>query len=137
MRSADALEKISRSQPAWFEQWREQLLSGVLDDGTAAVRWHLIAISSRLSLKHAEAEILTLRLADYFKNDESRIVKVAALDAIASVAHCDEALVCRARNIVQEALASKCPSVRARARQIVKRSPWLTVENPKCPMTPG
>jgi hypothetical protein len=121
MRAADALEKVSRSCSSLFAMKKKILLSRCLDDGTAEVRWHLVAIVARLPLSEGEAAGLMRFLAQCVRCDESRIVKVMALQAAADIRdkHAElDAEICR---LLDWARASPWPSVRARARKLTKR----------------
>ena len=78
MRAADALEKLSREAAAPFGAHKKALLDGSLDDGTAEMRWHLIAIAARLALTAVEAKRLCAYLDDRLRHDASRIVRHGA-----------------------------------------------------------
>lgn len=119
MRAADALEKLSRKVPALFEKHKPALLSGRLDDGAMEVRWHLLAILGRLSLSRREAKQAVRALERHLHDDDSRIVKVMALQAAADISDQRPELAATARKMLDWALTSPWPSVRARARRII------------------
>lgn len=119
MRAADALEKISRDHADWFVRHRDALLGWRVDDGTAEVRWHLVLICARLTLSGAEATTLMRRMEKLVRDDDdSRIVKVMALEAAAMLRDKHPALEEDFRNLRQWALWSPWPSLQARARKL-------------------
>ena len=118
-------EKVSRNNAALFEPHRQALLDRSLEDGTAEVRWHLIAITSRLHLQTAEAREFLTYLDDRLRHDASRIVKVTALQAACNIARAHRALTTDLARMLAFARSSPRPSVIARAR-------LLATKNPEC-----
>jgi HEAT repeat protein len=86
-RTADVLEKISRSYPEWLMPRSSQLLQQAADDGVAMVRWHLAMVLGTLAaLGHRTIEILAVLL--HLLGDRSAFVRswaIATLAIIASV----------------------------------------------------
>jgi hypothetical protein len=118
MRAADALEKFSRVCPAAFSAHKAALLARKLDDRSAEVRWHLIAITSRLELHPVEARHFARYLHDRLKNDPSKIVKVMALQAAKDVSEREKSVEDEFVLMLSFAKSSAWPSVAARARKI-------------------
>ncbi len=118
MRAADALEKVSRVTRAWFNRHKAALLANAFDDGTAEMRWHLIAITSRVDMDGREAARFCGALRHWLRNDPSRIVKVAALQAAYDVQVRYPAAAPLFREMLSFALSSAWPSVVARARKL-------------------
>jgi hypothetical protein len=121
MRAADALEKISRVLPNAFEPYREALLTAKLEDGSAEVRWHLIAITSRLALQASEAARFYAYLDQCLHRDTSRIVKVAALQAAYDLAVKFPQLSAEFNAMRVFARSSPWPSVIARAARLIPK----------------
>ena len=96
----------------------EALLDGSLDDGTAEMRWHLIAIAARLALTAVEAKRLCAYLDDRLRHDASRIVRVMALQAAYDLAARHPALKTSFEDMLKFAHACSLASVRARARKL-------------------
>ena len=118
MRAADALEKLGRVAPRLFDPHKAALLSGELDDGTPELRWHLVAIASRLTLTEAEAEAFAIRCNQIIRHDRSRIVRVMALQALFDVAARHPAVAPLFAGALAYAAASALPSLRARAAKL-------------------
>jgi hypothetical protein len=126
-RAADALEKLTRDHPTLLAPYKDALLARSLDEDTADVRWHLIAMLSRLPLDLAEAKTIMTSLDQALRHDRSRIVKVMALQAAADLASRHLALRDDASAMLDRAIRSPWPSVKARARKLTatlqRRSP--------------
>jgi hypothetical protein len=118
MRASDAIEKVSRDNPALLQPHKRALLERSLDDGTPEMRWHLIAIASRLSLKTAEADAFCSYLDGRLRHDPSRIVKVMALQAAFELGVKHPALASNFQRMLTFAQSSPWPSVRARANKL-------------------
>ena len=118
MRAADALEKCSRTRPEAFHPHKAALLANKLDDGSAEVRWHLIAITSRIELDRTEAGRFCTYLQDCLQNDPSRIVKVAALQAANDLQTKHPFVKAPFAEMLRFAQSSTWPAVAARARKL-------------------
>jgi len=121
MRAADALEKVSRVLPDLFEPYREALLATKLEDGSAEVRWHLIAIKSRLALHASDAARFYAYLDQCLRHDASRIVKVAALQAAYDLSVKFPQFNAELNEMLAFARSSPWPSVIARAARLIPR----------------
>ncbi len=119
MRAADALEKLTRVAPASLRRHKKALLDCSYDDGTAEVRWHLLTMVSRLTLRADEAKAALTRMSHSLRADPSRIVKVSALQGAADICARHRQLHPVFRRMLSRALTSPWPSVRARARRLL------------------
>ena len=119
MRAADALEKATRSDSTNLQTHKDELLSERLDDGTAEVRWHLLVLSGRLQLGVGDAWKLLARLHHYFETDNSRIVRVMALQTAVDLGERYPAFEDDVNGMIGFALASGIPSLQARARKLL------------------
>ncbi len=122
MRAADALEKLGRDMPALFADRRAAILSGELDDGTPGLRWHLVAMASRLCLSEDEADLLCGRLRQIIGHDRSRIVRVMAMQAFFDIAARHPALAARLEEALTYAERSEAASLQARAAKLRKQN---------------
>jgi len=118
MRAADALEKVTRASARDLQSHKMDLLSQQLDDGTKEVRWHLLAMCSRLQLAEVEASQLMDHLNHCLQIGRSNIVRVTALQAAFEINQCHAFL----RSILSEMLSyaknSGIPSLNSRARKL-------------------
>jgi len=117
MRAADALEKATRAHPELLAPVREELL-GLLETATQQeLRWHLAQMTPRLSLTKAQKERAVASLKGYL-DDPSSIVKTEALDALVALATADGRLAREVLPLLEEAIDSGTPAMRARARRL-------------------
>jgi phosphatidylinositol kinase/protein kinase (PI-3 family) len=84
MRSADALEKISRKHPDWPQPYKRQLLTQVAHSEQQEVCWHVAQLFPRLAVDPEERTAMVRVLLDYL-TDKSQIVKVCALQVLADL----------------------------------------------------
>lgn len=119
MRAGDAIEKLTRDDPAPLAAHKKELLSGALDDGTAELRWHLTALVPRLTLTAREAEKAIARCEDLVRNDHSRIVQVMALQSAADLAARHPALAGRCADLLDYAKSAPAAALRARVRKLM------------------
>lgn len=121
MRAGDAREKATRKDAKALQPHKSELLSDALDDGTVEVRWHLLTMASRLTLRAAETSQLMRRLSERLQSDRGRIVRVAALQSAFELAERYPALQADMRQMLDYASASESASLRARARLLIER----------------
>jgi len=120
MRAADAVEKATRSRPALLHGYQERLLREVAGVEQQEVRWHLAQMIPRLALDDAERE-KAVALLTAFLEDESRIVQVNAMQALADLAAGDRALRREVVPLVQRLMETGSPAVRARGRKLLAK----------------
>jgi hypothetical protein len=118
MRAADAAEKLSRDDPSLLAPHRKPLLAHPLEDGTAEMRWHLIAMMARLSLNAGETMELTAYLQNCLREDPSRIVKVTALQAAADLSARHPQMKTEFYKMLELARESSASSLRARVKKL-------------------
>ena len=122
MRAVDAVEKITRFDASVLASRKQALLSNAFDDGTPEVRWHLIAMLRRVPLDAAELASTLKRLDRLLREDESRIVKTAALQTAFELRQQSSGAQKIFAAMLAFALQSPWPSVRARARKLTESS---------------
>jgi len=83
-RTADALEKISRSRPDLLDQYLPDLIRIVKSDRVAMVRWHLAMIFGYLSINEENVEDITSVLLQLLQ-DESVFVRSWAIVSLCIV----------------------------------------------------
>ncbi len=118
MRAADALEKLTRTDASHLQPYRQELLSNALDDGTQEVRWHLIPMTSRLTLSDDEAAAFADCLQQRLEKDASRIVRVTALQAAYDLSCRHPGLESRVDDMLGLAAASGVASLTSRVRKL-------------------
>lgn len=123
MRSADALEKASRFQPAWLARHAQALLAATTCP-QLEVRWHVAQMIPRLRWQPAHFHQVTNWLVACL-DDDSLIVRTSAMTALAELAEGDAALSSRVAKLLVQSLVSPAASVRSRARKLLQEHPRL------------
>lgn len=88
MRSADAVEKLTVEHPRLLRPYKRRLLDLASTAQQPEVRWHVAQLVSRLSLSSRERSGV-VRILYRYLDDESRIVKTCAMQALADIAETD------------------------------------------------
>lgn len=122
-RAADALEKISRLNPDWFSAHRKALLSA-MNSKQQEVRWHVAQMAPRIDwLADQRRTVVDWLFAGL--GDNSRIVHVSALTALAEMAVDSPALRAKVGPLLMQASESPIASLRARARLLLHQFPEI------------
>jgi HEAT repeat protein len=79
--TADALEKVSRSQPQMLAPHVAQLIRVATEDRVAMVRWHLVMILGSLAALGRDTETITVTLIELLA-DRSAFVKSWAIASL-------------------------------------------------------
>ncbi|MDQ3855778.1 MAG: ACT domain-containing protein, partial [Chloroflexota bacterium] len=85
MRSADAVEKLTRKRPELLQPYARRLLQEVAASDQQEVRWHVAQLLPRLELEESDRAAAVALLLGYL-DDPSRIVRTFSLQALAEFA---------------------------------------------------
>ena len=118
MRAADAVEKATRQNPGLLLPYKQRLLDEVAAVEQQEVRWHVAQMVPRLPLNGAERNRAVAILEDFLRN-ESKIVQVNAMQALADLLGDDEALRQRVILILEQVTEAGGPAVKARGRKLL------------------
>lgn len=118
MRSADALEKATRSRPELLRPHRRSILGLLRRARQQEVRWHLAQIVPRLALTPAQRRA-ALQDFDLYLEDRSAIVRTFAMQALADLAGADPLLRRRVRLRIESLTAAGTPAMAARGRRLL------------------
>lgn len=119
MRAADAAEKISVTRPELLGPYKRDLLGLLVEAEQIELRWHLTAMVPRLELSAPERQRAAAGLLHYLE-DRSSIVKTFAMQALVDLAGQDPTLRETAKQILEQALRTGTPAMKARARKLLK-----------------
>ncbi len=120
MRAADALEKVSVRYPQYLQPYKERLLQQVASIPQQEVRWHVAQMLPRLELSGPERAAAVKWLLAYLE-DDSRIVKTMAMQALADLAQTDAALRPQVRALLEKLMVYGSPAMRSRGRKLLKQ----------------
>jgi len=115
MRSADALEKITRSNAKLLQPFKKELLGLAAEAEQPELRWHLALMAPRLKLTPAEQRRAIAILVDYL-SDRSAIVKTHALQALFETSRKNRDAPIDMEEILNTAARTGTAAMRARAR---------------------
>ena len=121
MRAADALEKATRSDPTLIQGSASRLLRLLTQPQPKEVRWHLLQMAPRLKWE-ASKQSAVLSAVERAFDDSSAIVQTSALQALAELSGQSKAFDIAFQQHHLRALTSHLPSVRARARNLVRHN---------------
>lgn len=118
MRASDAVEKITRVHPEWLKPYKRQFLSNIANIDQKEVRWHTAQILPRLNLtKNERKKVFDLMLT--FLEDESRIVKTFAMQALTDIAVQDDRYVDKVRVLVKQLMKKGTPAMKSRGKKLL------------------
>ena len=120
MRAADAAEKVSAKKPRLLDRHKAGLLGLLAETGQIELRWHLALMVPRLRLSATERQRAAAALQRYL-DDRSSIVRTFALQGLAELARNDLALLSKVKQLLEAALQSGTPAMKARARKLLKK----------------
>lgn len=118
MRCADVAEKVTARLPECLRPHQDAILRLLRASTQREVRWHVAPMASRLCFTDTEVEPVMHALEGYLA-DESRIVQVMALQAMADLATRHPAHLPRILLHVRELNVMGAPAVRARCRKLL------------------
>ena len=120
MRAADAVEKVTRTDPSLLQPYKKELLGLMAEASQQELRWHVAAMVPRLRLNKNERHLAASTLNRYLE-DRSSIVRTFALQGLADLAQDDPELLPRVVDILREATRTGTPAVKARSRKLLSR----------------
>jgi hypothetical protein len=120
MRSADALEKVTARDPSSLARFKKTLLGVAARTDQQEVRWHLAQIVPRLEMTDAERRAVVETLIRY-SEDDSRIVKTFAMQALADLAGPDPRLRPRVLALLERLTTVGSPAMKSRGRKLLAR----------------
>jgi hypothetical protein len=122
MRAADAAEKVSAKKPRLLDPYKTELLGLLAEAEQIELRWHLAAMIPRLRLTAPQRHRAAAVLQRYLE-DRSSIVKTFAMQGLADLSQNDADLRSKVKQLLEGAVQSGTPAMRARARNLLKKYP--------------
>lgn len=121
MRSADAMEKVTRHYPALLQAHQASLFEQLQIATQQEVRWHLAQLMPRMTWTEEEASDIVRVLTDWIAAETSAIVIVNALQAMFDLS----AMHPRFRDELKALLESQCetgsPAVKSRSKKLLQK----------------
>lgn len=120
MRTADAVEKVTRVKPELLTPHKKILIRLAQATRQQEVRWHMAQILPRLKLKPADRKIIVDILYTYLR-DKSKIVVTFALQALADFAVEDNQLRPRVIRELENFTETGSPAIQNRGRKLLAK----------------
>jgi hypothetical protein len=121
MRACDAVEKLTAADASALRPWVGLILQRLARRPEAEIRWHVAQLLPRLALTSLRRKQIRRILSD-FSRDESRIVRVFAMQAMWDIGRSDPVFSRDARKVAKKAIAAGPPALRARARKLLSNT---------------
>jgi hypothetical protein len=118
MRAADAIEKITRTNPILLGPHKKELLGLLAEATDKELRWHLAVIVPRLSLRARERQCASSFLQEYLK-DRSSIVKTFALQGLTDLSKNDASLKANVQELLRASARTVTAAMKARSRKLL------------------
>jgi hypothetical protein len=118
MRCADAVEKITARLPGLLQPYRRKLFRKVAPIDQQEVRWHVAQLLPRLKLNRPGRRAAMEILLEYLE-DDSRIVKTFAMQALADLARQDEEFRPGIVRTIARLTRTGSPAMRSRGRKLL------------------
>lgn len=120
MRSADAVEKISRTRPELLQPFKGKLIRRVAGVDQQEVQWHVAQMLPRLNLSRAERS-QCLGILKCYLLVRSSLVRTFALQGLADLAEQAPGLRKEVLEMLETAVAEGPPAMKARGRKLIIR----------------
>lgn len=120
LRCADAVEKITAQRPELLQPFKRRLLERVAKIDQPEVRWHVAQMLPRLALTPRERRA-SVKLLRTFLQDESKIVRTFAMQALADLAAQEARLRGPVIRLLTTLTRSGSPAMQARGRKLLAR----------------
>jgi HEAT repeat protein len=120
MRAADAAEKVTTHRPDLLQPHRARLLCEIAAIEQQEVRWHVALMLPRMPLPSTELASAVTLLRGYLA-DDSRIVRVNAMQALADLACQHSRLRSDIRALLVHQTDTGTPAMRARGRKLLAK----------------
>lgn len=121
MRAADAVEKITIRHKEFLQPHKHQILSLLKSPIPIEFKWHVAQLIPRLQWDPEELQDVWTTLAYWAQNpNESKIVRVSALQALFELSQLNPSFKQRFINVFQILEHETIPSLKARIRKLRK-----------------
>jgi len=114
----DALQKIAIKKIKLVEPYKKDLLTYIADSDQQEVQWHVVQIVPLLNLSPKEQQ-QAFKICTAYMASSSNIVKTWSLNAIVALAKINKRYQKTAGQLLNNALATGSPAMKARARNLI------------------
>ncbi len=119
MRSADAVEKVSKKYPVLLNKHKAKILKNLSNFEQQEVKWHIALMISYLKLTSIESDSVFSELSTWAMNDKSRIVRVNAMQALVDISMKNITLKPKTIILIKKQMETGIPSLISRGRKLL------------------
>ena len=120
MRAGDALEKVCRQKPGWFDAYKSQLLNQIPKIKQASVQWHLAQMLGEIKLNKPETAQAISILKDNLRTSQDWIVLNLSLVTLAEFTRQGSVPKSEFVGLLQTQKKSQLKSVVSRVNKLLK-----------------
>ena len=120
MRAADAVEKLTVTNPQWLWPFKRRLMSLAARVEQQELRWHLAQLLPRLELSRKDRTMAAAILCRYLE-DRSRIVKTFAIQGLFDLDIHDNRLLAPVRRVMVSLTKTGSPAMKSRGRKLLRQ----------------
>ena len=121
MRSADAMEKVTRRHPKLLQAHQASLFQQLHIATQQEVRWHLAQLMPRLTWTEDEAAAIVHVLTDWIDTETSNIVIVNALQTIFDLSAMHPRFRDELKVLLETQLETGSPAVKSRSKKLLQK----------------
>lgn len=126
MRAADAVEKLTVTNPEWLQPFKAQLINLAARATQQELQWHLTQVLPRLELSRKD-RVIVVEVFRRYLQDKSRIVKTFAMQGLTDLAKQDPRLTNSIRPLISSLTRTGSPSMKSRGRKLLLQLRVLTL----------
>ncbi|WP_214756284.1 hypothetical protein [Exiguobacterium sp. s157] len=121
MRSADAMEKVTRHHPELLQAHQSSLFQQLQIATQQEVRWHLAQLMPRMTWTEEEAADIAHVLSDWIDTETSNIVIVNALQAIFDLSAVHPRFRDELKALLESQFETGSPAVKSRSKKLLQK----------------
>jgi len=121
MRSADAIEKVTRRHPKLLQAHQASLSQQLHRAIQQEVRWHLAQLMPRLTWTEDEAADIVQMLTDWIDTETSNIVIVNSLQAIFDLSAMHSRFRDELKTLLETQIEIGSPAVKSRSKKLLQK----------------
>ncbi|MFY9946809.1 MAG: hypothetical protein WAL07_12190 [Exiguobacterium chiriqhucha] len=121
MRSADAMEKVTRRHPKLLRAHQASLFEQLQIATQQEVRWHLAQLMPRMTWTEEEASGIVHVLTDWIDTETSAIVIVNALQAMFDLSAVHLRFHDELKALLESQLETGSPAVKSRSKKLLQK----------------
>lgn len=125
MRAMDVIEKVTRKHPQFLSSLCAVALL-IKAPQHKEFKWHAAQVVCRVNLSGFALSIVLRNLLEWLlSTQESKIVRVCAMDSLVKLANKDETIRKQVKDAVYIVRSEKIPSLIARIKKLRRHNTWL------------